>query len=716
VSGYIQSLWHGGGKTGSGRLLLLLLAIPAFVYGRIMALRAWCYRAGLFRTFKLPRPVISVGNITVGGTGKTPVTAWIASYLIAKGLRVAVLSRGYGGALEGSCAIVSDGNNLLLRPEQCGDEPCLLAGSVPGLMVVIGSNRYQAGMLAMEQLQPDIFLLDDGFQHLRLHRDLNILLMDASKPLGNGQILPAGPLREPVTAYERADLLIYTRYQPLQEPGWRPERAIPTCSAGYSLASFVVLGTGEKVDRELLVREPVVAFAGIAQPTSFFASLQEAGIRPCGTQALADHETYSQAVLLQIKRLAEEHGASWLVTTEKDGVKLVDKELLAELNLVVARMELKFYDDPVLLTALDKTLSTPSVLRHAGASAQRILVRSTNWIGDAVMTTPALAAIRQAFPQSEITILANPLVSQLFLYHPWVDHVITFDRNGEHKGVKGRLRLAAQLKKKQFDLALILPNSFDSALIPWLARIPERLGKKSDGRGWLLTDTCRGDATVSAQHEIDYYLNLMAEFGIKSTGNTPQLFTTAEEDIEAEKLLLENGITQGISLLGINAGASYGSAKRWYPERFASVASQLSARWGICPVLFGGPGEQDIVADIEASLSGNCINLVGKTSVRQLMALIKRCSFFVTNDSGPMHIAAAFNVPLVAIFGPTDHLGTAPFSERAVIIRKAVDCAPCKLRNCPTDHRCMTEVTAEDVFHAAVSLKENYESKQVVCS
>jgi tetraacyldisaccharide 4'-kinase len=345
VAGYMQSLWHGGGQTGSGRLLLLLLAIPAFVYGRVMALRAWCYKAGLFKTCKLPRPVISVGNITVGGTGKTPVTAWIASYLIAKGLRVAVLSRGYGGALEGSCAIVSDGSSLLLGPEQCGDEPCLLAGS---------SDRYQAGMLAMEQLQPDIFLLDDGFQHLRLHRDLNILLMDASKPLGNGQILPAGPLREPVSAHNRADLLIYTRSRPEQEPGWSPDSRLPACAAGYRLASFTRIDTGEAVDPEQLSRGKVLAFAGIAQPDSFFNALQEAGIVPCNTVALADHEPYLPAVLAKIRERAEESAADWLVTTEKDTVKLMAKQGLQGLNLIAARLELLFYDDTLLKEALEK--------------------------------------------------------------------------------------------------------------------------------------------------------------------------------------------------------------------------------------------------------------------------------------------------------------------------------------------------------------------------
>ena len=155
--------------------------------------------------------MVSIGNITVGGTGKTPVTAYIARFLLAQGYRVAVLSRGYGGSLEGQTCVVSDGLTIMLSAVECGDEPYLLASTVPGLMVVIGTDRYAAGQLAIEQLAPDIFLLDDGFQHLRLHRDLNILLQDFSRPFGNGLTLPAGILREPSSAASRADLVIFTR-------------------------------------------------------------------------------------------------------------------------------------------------------------------------------------------------------------------------------------------------------------------------------------------------------------------------------------------------------------------------------------------------------------------------------------------------------------------------------------------------------------------------
>lgn len=337
---------------------------------------------------------------------------------------------------------------------------------------------------------------------------------------------------------------------------------------------------------------------------------------------------------------------------------------------------------------------------------RRILIRAVNWIGDAVMTTPAIGVVREFYPQAEITVLANPLVAEIFSPHDWVDKVMVFDRNGAHRGVKGRLRLASELRKRSFDLALILPNSFDSALVPWLAGIPVRLGKSSDGRSLLLTGRYSEAEASPLRHEVQYYRNLVRHFGITGTDVLPRLCTTPAEDHAAAALMVRRGIQAGDIVIAINPGATYGSAKRWYPDRFADVARRLAAAWQAKVVIFGSPGEAGIAADIEQRLAGACLNLAGKTTVRELMALIKRCNFMVTNDSGPMHIAAAFGVPLAAVFGPTDHTGTAPYTAGAVIVRKDAACAPCKLRECPTDHCCMTAITADDVVAAACQLCE----------
>lgn len=322
------------------------------------------------------------------------------------------------------------------------------------------------------------------------------------------------------------------------------------------------------------------------------------------------------------------------------------------------------------------------------------------------MTTPAISVIREKFPRAEITILANEMVSELFLHHPGIDRIITFRRQGRHRGVAGRLRLAAELRRLRFDLALIFPNSFDSAVVPWLAGIPTRIGKCSDGRTLLLNGRYHFVKAAPPRHEVDYYLDLLGHFGITGSRTPLRLSVSADEESQATERLAQHGVQPHDFVLGINPGASYGSAKRWYPDRFALVARRLAERWGAKVVIFGGPGETAIAGDIEDRMEGVAVNLAGKTSVRELMALIKRCNFFITNDSGPMHVAAAFDVPLVAVFGSTDHTGTSPYSSKSVVVRHDVECSPCKLRECPIDHRCMTGVSEEAVINAALELAD----------
>jgi heptosyltransferase II len=337
---------------------------------------------------------------------------------------------------------------------------------------------------------------------------------------------------------------------------------------------------------------------------------------------------------------------------------------------------------------------------------KRILVRAVNWLGDAVMTTPALDAIRASFPAARITLLATPLVAELFSPHDRIDEVLIYYKKGCHAGLGGRLRLAGELRARRFDLAILLQNAFDAALIAWLAGIPVRIGYRTDGRRLLLSHGAPLSGETEKLHHVEYYLRMLAQFGVVPGSKALSLTVTAEEEREAAAILLRAGIKEDDFLLGLNPGATYGSAKRWHPERFAAVADKLCQRWGGRAIITGGPDERGIADEIAASARVECLNLAGQTSVRQLMAIIRRCDFFITNDSGPMHIAAAFEVPLVAVFGPTDHTTTSPFSEKAVVVSRNVECAPCLLRRCPTDHRCMEGVTVEDVVAAALKLRE----------
>jgi tetraacyldisaccharide 4'-kinase len=352
---YWRALASGTRHSLPDHLLLSLLVPLSLLYALIQRLRAALYRIGLLKSRRLPRPVISVGNLTVGGTGKTPVTAHIARWLLDQGHRVAVLSRGYGGSLEGHTLVVSDGSTVMVKAEQCGDEPYLLASTIPGLMVVMGSDRFQAGMLAMEQLAPDVFLLDDGYQHLALGRDLNILLLDHSRPFGNGWTLPAGVLREPTSAARRADLVIRTRC-PRIEPSPSPLPDIPTCAARHSLGSAIPLGGGAALSIESLRGRRVLAFAGIADPHGFFVELRERGLNLVAELAMPDHVAYDDNRLAEIERLMAGSKAEFAITTEKDGVKLLGLAQETAEKILLARLELIIADPSPLTTALRNLL------------------------------------------------------------------------------------------------------------------------------------------------------------------------------------------------------------------------------------------------------------------------------------------------------------------------------------------------------------------------
>ena len=352
---YFKALLNGERQGVADRLLLALLRASAVPYSLAMRLRAASYGLGLLRVRRLPRPVISVGNITVGGTGKTPMTVWLARYLMARGLRVAVLSRGYGGRLEGSVAIVSDGTRRLLTPAEAGDEPCLLADLVPGLMVIIGSDRYRAGRLAMESLSPDVFILDDGFQHLRLHRDLNILLLDARQPFANGRILPAGFLREPVSAVGRADMAVFTRCSDDEPVTVTLPFNLPTCRARHRLSGFTTFSDSTLRRFGELAGLRGVAFAGIADPAGFFDELEREGAVLAATLAFPDHTGYGDEECAALARLLRSTRADYLITTAKDAVKL--KALgNEEVPCYVASLELELSDPAPLIESLDKLL------------------------------------------------------------------------------------------------------------------------------------------------------------------------------------------------------------------------------------------------------------------------------------------------------------------------------------------------------------------------
>jgi heptosyltransferase-2 len=325
-----------------------------------------------------------------------------------------------------------------------------------------------------------------------------------------------------------------------------------------------------------------------------------------------------------------------------------------------------------------------------------ILVRGVNWVGDAVMTIPAIRALRKACPGAHISLLVKPSVRPVFEAEPAVDEIIDYD--DRFRGIRGKISLAAFLRKRKFSRAILLQNAFDAALLAFLAGIPERTGYNRDGRGLLLTRPVACDGADRKVHHIQYYLNLLAAAGIRAEYTHPRIHLLPEEREKARESL--SRLRRPV--LGINPGAAFGSAKRWLPGRFAGVASLFIRDTGGSVVIFGGGGETDIAKEIVAGReSADMLDLAGKTSLRELIGLISECDVFLTNDSGPMHIAYAVGTPLAALFGSTDPLLTGPVGEGNAIIRKAFDCGPCFKRTCARkDLRCMYAITADEVYES----------------
>ena len=340
---------------------------------------------------------------------------------------------------------------------------------------------------------------------------------------------------------------------------------------------------------------------------------------------------------------------------------------------------------------------------------KRILVRGPNWLGDAVMCEPALRGLRTLFPDAQISLLVKPAVADLYAGHPALTRVLIYDSTRQHMGLSGKWALAGELRRHGFDLAILFQNAFEAAFLAFLASVPRRYGYATDGRSLLLSDPVAPPDRGTLVHQVHYYWDLLKPLGLTGDPTAPELVVSPEEEQAMAGRLAQGGVTASDIVVGINPGSTYGGAKRWLPERFAEVTERLcrtvrdSDDRQVSVVIFGAKGEERLGREIATRLSSRSLVLSGATTIRELMAAVKRCAMLLTNDTGPMHIAAAFQVPVVAIFGPTDWRTTSPFGDAHAIVRQPVDCAPCLLRECPIDHRCMTRVSVEQVYEAGLT-------------
>lgn len=336
----------------------------------------------------------------------------------------------------------------------------------------------------------------------------------------------------------------------------------------------------------------------------------------------------------------------------------------------------------------------------------RIVVRATNWLGDAVMSLPALRAVRARFPDAHIAVLARPWVADLYRREPFCDEFIACGR-----GWRATVGAARALGARRFDCAILLPNAFEAAAAVRLAGIPRRIGYDRDGRGFLLTDAVAAPKKGElAAHERWYYLELLRRAGLigELPGEEPIVLDGAEE---ARCAGLARFAQMGfqIPVIGVSPGAQNSRAKQWLPERFAEAAVRASEALGGAVAVFGSEKEYGLCKALTEAVrrAGRpAINLAAETTLAQFIEMAAACRVFLTNDSGAMHVASALAVPTVAVFGPTEWLATAPAGPVSRIVREPVECSPCMLRDCPIDHRCMTRVTAERVAAVVLELAE----------
>jgi heptosyltransferase-2 len=350
---------------------------------------------------------------------------------------------------------------------------------------------------------------------------------------------------------------------------------------------------------------------------------------------------------------------------------------------------------------------------------KRVVVRGTNWVGDSVMTVPALRALRRVLPDAHITLVIRPSARGIFSEADFVDDVLLYDR-------KGALSVFPQIRewrRRKFELAVLFQNAFEAALIPFLAGVPVRLGYATESRRALLTHPLELPDWRSSRHEVFYYLYVVTAleqmlFGTSSIceadpDTTIQISETRKA--EAADLLRAHGVRQGELVVALCPGSINSRAKRWPAEAYAALADRLIDDHRQV-LLIGSKDEADVSDDVTNRMRHRPIVLTGKTSLDQITAVLSAVDLIVTNDTGPAHIGAALGRPTLVIFGPTNPLTTRPFSPAAEILRHPPDCAPCMLRDCPIDHRCMTAITVDEVFERSHALLKRSSFEKTVRS
>ena len=325
-----------------------------------------------------------------------------------------------------------------------------------------------------------------------------------------------------------------------------------------------------------------------------------------------------------------------------------------------------------------------------------IIVRMPNWLGDLVMATPILDDLKKKWPQAKLTAMCRGRTGELLVNDPNVDEIFTFTQPSGWLHRDSARHILNPLRHGGYDLGLLLTNSFSSAWWFWRGHVQNRVGFEGNLRSPLLNEAVPFPEDKENIHQVNVYKSLLAPLGIPCSKTAPKLYVSYDEARAAKELLKRCQVPEGAAIIGINPGAAYGTAKCWPPERFTEAALKLLENPDACILFFGDEQTAPLVDRICRDLPKRAVNLAGKTDLRELMALIELCDVFLTNDSGPMHIASALGTKLVALFGSTNDIKTGPYNG-GTVIHKRPSCSPCYKRVCPIDFRCMKEITVDEV-------------------
>lgn len=323
------------------------------------------------------------------------------------------------------------------------------------------------------------------------------------------------------------------------------------------------------------------------------------------------------------------------------------------------------------------------------------------------MATPLISDVRKKWPESTITVMSLKTLAPLLYGNPHLDEIFVFTKQNALLYRQEGRDLILRLRQGKYDLGILCTNSFSSAVMFWKGDVKERIGFKNELRGFFLTKKVE-KKEKGKEHLVTTYKKLLRPLNIPISESSPELFITKVEKEAALQLLKEYKIPKKHKIIGINPLAAYGDAKCWPPERYREYAERLSREKDVTILFFGDTSGVDTIKKICTGLGTSVINLAGLTTLRELIVLISLCDLFVTNDSGPMHIAAALKTPLIALFGSTNEIATGPY-KHGTIIHKHVSCSPCYLRKCPIDFKCMRQISVDEVFSETLRVLDQKE-------